>query len=73
MAPIDYAILGVYFAFVLGIGWVVRPYVTRSEDFFLAGGHGIGVNIWWGAGLVIFGLVMPGIAFRARRLPTPSN
>ena len=34
---IDYAILGVYFAFVLGIGWVVRRYVRGSEDFFLAG------------------------------------
>src|SRR4026208_452464 len=31
------AILGVYFAFVLGIGWVVRRYVRGSEDFFLAG------------------------------------
>jgi len=37
LGSIDYAILGVYFAFVLGIGWVVRRYVTRSEDFFLAG------------------------------------
>jgi SSS family solute:Na+ symporter len=37
LGPIDYAILGVYFAFVLGIGWVVRRYVTKSEDFFLAG------------------------------------
>jgi SSS family solute:Na+ symporter len=37
LASIDYAILGVYFAFVLGIGWVIRRYVTRSEDFFLAG------------------------------------
>ncbi len=37
LGSIDYAILGVYFAFVLGIGWVIRRYVTRSEDFFLAG------------------------------------
>jgi Na+/proline symporter len=28
---IDYAILIIYFLFVLGIGWMVRPYVkTRS-------------------------------------------
>ena len=37
LGQIDYAILGVYFAFVLGIGWVVRRYMKRSEDFFLAG------------------------------------
>jgi SSS family solute:Na+ symporter len=37
LGQIDYAILSVYFAFVLGIGWVVRRYVRRSEDFFLAG------------------------------------
>ena len=36
LGPIDYAILGVYFAFVLGIGWVVRRHVKQSEDFFLA-------------------------------------
>jgi len=34
---IDYAVLIIYFAFVLGIGWVVRRYVRQSDDFFLAG------------------------------------
>jgi solute:Na+ symporter, SSS family len=37
LAPIDYAILIVYFAFVLGIGWMLRRYVRSSEDFFLSG------------------------------------
>jgi len=37
LGPIDYAVLAVYFAFVLGIGWVVRRRVKKSEDFFLAG------------------------------------
>ena len=37
LGQIDYAILGIYFAFVLGIGWVVRRNVQKSEDFFLAG------------------------------------
>ena len=37
LGPIDYALLAVYFVFVLGIGWVVRRRVTKSEDFFLAG------------------------------------
>jgi SSS family solute:Na+ symporter len=37
LGQIDYAILSVYFAFVLGIGWIVRRYVKDSEDFLLAG------------------------------------
>jgi len=37
LGPIDYAILGVYFAFVLGIGWTLRRFVKSSEDFFLSG------------------------------------
>jgi solute:Na+ symporter, SSS family len=34
---IDYAILGVYFAFVVGIGWWLRSSQRTSEDFFLSG------------------------------------
>src|SRR5579864_2956963 len=30
---VDYGILALYFAFVLGIGWVIRRYVKSSEDF----------------------------------------
>jgi SSS family solute:Na+ symporter len=37
LGAIDYAILIVYFAFVLGIGWVVRRFVKSSDDFFLSG------------------------------------
>ena len=37
LGSIDYAILIVYFAFVLGIGFVLRRYVRSSEDFFLSG------------------------------------
>ncbi len=37
LGGIDYAILIVYFAFVLGIGWALRRYVRSSEDFFLSG------------------------------------
>jgi SSS family solute:Na+ symporter len=37
LGAIDYAILVVYFAFVLGIGWVLRRQVRSSEDFFLSG------------------------------------
>lgn len=34
---IDYAILGVYFAFVVGIGWWLKSAQKTSEDFFLSG------------------------------------
>jgi solute:Na+ symporter, SSS family len=37
LGAIDYAILLVYFAFVLGIGWALRRYMKSSEDFFLSG------------------------------------
>ncbi|WP_330461039.1 sodium:solute symporter family protein [Streptomyces sp. NBC_00820] len=35
--PIDYALIAVYFAFVLGIGVVARRKVSSSMDFFLSG------------------------------------
>jgi SSS family solute:Na+ symporter len=37
LGAIDYTILIVYFAFVLGIGWALRRNVKSSEDFFLSG------------------------------------
>ena len=40
LAPIDYAILGLYFVFVIFIGWYLKRRVTSSEDF-LTGGHSV--------------------------------
>jgi SSS family solute:Na+ symporter len=37
LAPIDYFILAVYFAFVLGIGYWLRHRVRSSDEFFLSG------------------------------------
>jgi SSS family solute:Na+ symporter len=37
LAPVDYLILCVYFAFVLGIGWVLRRNMKTSSDFFESG------------------------------------
>ena len=34
---LDYAILGVYFAVVIGIGVMARRSIATSEDFFLSG------------------------------------
>jgi len=37
LGPVDYAILIVYFLFVLGIGWALKRYQKTSTDFFLSG------------------------------------
>ena len=37
LAPVDYTILAVYFAFVLGIGWALRKKMSTSGDFLLSG------------------------------------
>jgi SSS family solute:Na+ symporter len=37
LAPVDYVILALYFAFVLGIGWIVKRKVSTSEDFLTSG------------------------------------
>src|SRR5437773_2287517 len=37
VAGIDYAVMGLYSAFVLGIGVLLRRSVRTSEDFFLSG------------------------------------
>jgi solute:Na+ symporter, SSS family len=37
LAPIDYFILSLYFAFVLGIGWLARRRVSTSADFLTSG------------------------------------
>src|SRR5271170_7090377 len=34
---IDYSIIGIYFAFVLGIGFVLKKHMKTSTDFFLSG------------------------------------
>ncbi len=34
---IDYAILILYFVFVLGVGWALKRYMKTSTDFFLSG------------------------------------
>src|SRR3982751_4179540 len=33
LAAIDYALLGLYFVFVIGIGWLLRRRVPSSQDF----------------------------------------
>jgi SSS family solute:Na+ symporter len=44
LAAVDYAILAVYFTFVLGIGWRLRKKISTSGDF-LTSGHSVPVWI----------------------------
>ena len=44
LAAVDYAILIVYFTFVLGIGWRLRKKIATSGDF-LTSGHSVPVWI----------------------------
>ena len=37
LGPVDYAVIAVYFAFVLGIGFLLRRVNKTSTDFFLSG------------------------------------
>src|SRR5207247_3065985 len=37
LSPIDYVIMAVYFAAVLGVGWGLRRLTQTSTDFFLSG------------------------------------
>ena len=37
LAPVDYLILSLYFAFVLSIGWIVKRKVATSDDFLTSG------------------------------------
>ena len=37
LGVLDYIILGLYVAFVVGIGWVLKRYMKTSEDFLMAG------------------------------------
>jgi solute:Na+ symporter, SSS family len=37
LGTIDWAIMGLYFAFVLGIGFALRRYMKTTTDFFLSG------------------------------------
>jgi SSS family solute:Na+ symporter len=44
LAPVDYVILALYFAFVIGIGWMLRKKAASGSDF-LTGGRSVPVWI----------------------------
>lgn len=49
-------------------GAILTVYGLVSDPAIYARSLGINVNLWWGLVLLAFGLVMLGLAIRARRL-----
>ena len=41
---VDWLIIAVYFAFVIGIGFYLKRFTKSQEDFFLAGRKN---SAWW--------------------------
>jgi len=53
-------------------GVILTIYGIVSDPAIYAKSLGINVNLWWGLVLLIFGLVMLWLAFRAERAKPPS-
>ncbi|WP_136247915.1 sodium:solute symporter family protein [Halomonas borealis] len=47
---IDTAIIGVYFLFLLSIGWLFRTFTSNTSDYFRGGGK----MLWWMVGATSF-------------------
>lgn len=50
LSPYDYLVIAFYFAFMVGIGWVCRRFITNTSDYFRGGGK----MVWWMAGSSAF-------------------
>ena len=53
-------------------GVILTIYGIVSDPAIYAKSLGINVNLWWGLVLLVFGLVMLWLAFRAERAKPPS-
>ena len=53
-------------------GVILTVYGIVSDPAIYAKSLGINVNLWWGLVLLVFGLVMLWLAFRAERAKPPS-
>ncbi len=56
---LNYAVLGVYLAALIGMGFYFARRGTSTEDFFKAGGR----IPWWAAGISIFGTTLSAITY----------
>ena len=53
-------------------GMILTVYGIVSDPAIYAKSLGINVNLWWGLVLLVFGLVMLWLAFRADRAKPPA-
>ena len=53
------------------IGVILTGYGVTSSPAIYERSLGINVNLWWGLVLLVFGLIMLGLALRARGTPPP--
>ena len=54
-------------------GVVLLVYGLVSDKAMYERSLGINVNLWWGLVLLVFGLVMLSLAYRAHRKSSPKN
>jgi len=54
-------------------GVILAVYGLASDRAIYARSLGINVNLWWGLVLLVFGLVMLGVAYRAHRRASNPN
>jgi len=57
-------IFTIYGAILIVYGLVADPAIFASSD-------GVNIDIWWGAAMLVFGLIMGLLAFRASRREAP--
>ena len=62
LSPLDYAVIAIYFAVNLGIGWwCSRRKQDTSKDFFLGGGR----MAWWATAISYFATTTSSISYMA--------
>jgi protein-S-isoprenylcysteine O-methyltransferase Ste14 len=55
------------------IGLLLTVYGMVSDPALYERSLGINVNLWWGLALLVFGVVMLALAYRAQRAAKPST
>ena len=60
---LDWGVLAIYLALLVGIGWRLSRRGGSTEDYFLAGGR----IPWWAAGLSVFATQLSSLTFMATR------
>ena len=55
-------IFTIYGAILIAYGWVTDPQIFVSSQ-------GVNIDLWWGAAMLVFGLLMGALALRSSRQP----